>query len=98
VTTPEKNQEHKLEASFLTLAMSIASSAAISLGLSPDPSSGTTKVNVDMARFNIDLLDVLEKKTKNNLAKEEQDFMQHVLADLKIKFVEVSNREKTAKV
>jgi len=89
--TTEKNQN--LEASFLTLAMSIASSAAMSLGLTPDQES-KTKIDLAMARFNIDLLDVLQQKTKNNLVKEENDFMTHVLADLKIKFVEVSNREK----
>ena len=97
MNTDQKNLP-KLEASFLTLAMSIASSAALSLGLSPDPGTGKTNVDVDMARFNIDLLDILQQKTKNNLVKEEQDFMDHVLSDLKIKFVEVSNREKTSKL
>ncbi len=90
----DAHENRKLEASFLTLAMSIASSAAMSLGLTPDP-DGETKTNVEMARFNIDLLDVLQQKTKNNLLKEESDFMTHVLADLKMRFVEVSNREKT---
>jgi hypothetical protein len=95
VTQP--TQEHTLEASFVTLAMSIASSALMSLGLAPDPQTNKTKVNVDMARFNIDLLDMLQQKTKGNLGKEEQDFMVHVLADLKMKFVEVSGREKNKK-
>jgi hypothetical protein len=66
----------------------------MSLGLAPDPHSNKSKVDLEMARFNIDLLDMLEKKTKGNLVKEEQDFMTHVLADLKFKFVEVSGREK----
>jgi hypothetical protein len=92
--TESKDLNSKLEASFLTLAMSIASSAAMSLGLSPDPSNGKLNVDEDMARFNIDLLDVLDQKTKNNLTNEEKDFMQHVLSDLKMKFVEVSKRAK----
>jgi hypothetical protein len=91
----EKNQSGPLEASFITLAMSVASSALISLGLAPDPQENKTKVNVEMARFNIDLLEMLQTKTKNNLVKEEQDFMNHVLSDLKLKFVEVSGREKS---
>lgn len=92
MTTSEKNQQ--LEASFVTLAMSVASSALMSLGLVPDPQTNKTKVNIDLARFNIDLLDMLQQKTKGNLVKEEQDFMNQVLADLKFKFVEVSNNEK----
>ena len=75
--------------------MSIAASALISLGLAPDPQSNKTKVNLDLARFNIDLLEMLSEKTKGNLAKEELEFMNQVLADLKMKFVEVSNHEKS---
>jgi hypothetical protein len=86
----DADKTHQLEASFVTLAMSVASSALMSLGLVPDPQTNKTKVNIDLARFNIDLLDMLEKKTKGNLVKEEQDFMTQVLADLKYKFVEVS--------
>ena len=89
------DKKNHLEASFVTLAMSVASSAIMSLGLAPDPQSNKSKVDLDMARFNIDLLDMLQQKTKGNLVKEEEDFMNHVLADLKFKFVEVSGREKS---
>lgn len=86
----EKN--HSFEASFITLAMSIASAAAIALGLAPDPNTKKTSTDLAMARFNIDLLEILEKKTKGNLVKEEEDFMKHVLTDLKLKFVEASKK------
>ena len=79
-----------LEASFSTLIMSIGSSAAISLGISPDPSTGETSVNKDVARFNIDLLKVLEEKTKDNLSTEESSFLKHILSDLQLRFVEVT--------
>mgnify|MGYP000884235557 CR=1 FL=1 len=89
-----KANHENLEANFVTLAMSVASGAAISLGLAPDPQSGKTTLNIEMARFNIDLLEMLSEKTKGNLKKEEDDFMKHVLADLKLKFVEVQRRGK----
>lgn len=82
----------QMEASFITLAMSIASAAAMSLGLAPDPQTKKTGTDLKMARFNIDLLEVLHNKTKGNLVKEEEDFMKHVLSDLKLKFVEVSKQ------
>jgi hypothetical protein len=82
------------EANFVTLAMSIASAAAMSLGLAPDPNTQKTKIDVNMARFNIDILEMLKEKTKGNLKKEEEDFLSHVLADLKLKYVEVSNNAK----
>jgi len=90
-------EKHQLEASFVTLAMSIASSAVMSLGLAPDPQTNKTNTNLDMARFNIDLLDMLEKKTKGNLVKEEQDFMVQVISDLKMKYVEASQRDDVKK-
>lgn len=80
-----------MEASFSTLIMSIGSSAAISLGLSPDPSTGKASVNKKVARFNIDLLKILDEKTKNNLSSEEAAFLKHILSDLQLKYVEASN-------
>jgi hypothetical protein len=82
-------EDKNLEASFSTLIMSIGSSAAISLGLSPDPATGKTQINKEVARFNIDLLKVLQEKTKNNLSDEESSFLKHIVSDLQLKFVEV---------
>ncbi|MCB0384560.1 MAG: DUF1844 domain-containing protein [Bdellovibrionales bacterium] len=84
-TTP---QENKLEASFSTLILSIASSAAMSLGLAPNPTTNKTEKNMEMARFNIDLLVVLQAKTKNNLDKEEGAFLESVIRDLQLKFIQ----------
>jgi hypothetical protein len=81
-----------MQASFITLAMSIASTAAMSLGLAPNPQTQKTSVDLDMARFNIDLLEILKEKTKGNLAKEEEDFMTNVTRDLKLKYVEMSKK------
>lgn len=79
--------EQPLEANFSTLVLSVASSAAMSLGLAPDPSTGETKVDKKMAQFNIDLLQVLKDKTQNNLTQEEEKLMDQLLSDLKMKFV-----------
>ena len=76
------------EASFSVLVTSIASSAAISLGLAPNPNSGKTEPDRAMAQFNIDLLGVLQEKTKNNLSAEEQQLINHLLQDLRLKFVQ----------
>ena len=82
-------QKQNLEASFSMLVMSIASSALISLGLSPDPSTGKSHPDKQVARFNIDLLTMLKEKTKNNLNTEEQDLLNHILQDLQLKFLQM---------
>ncbi len=76
-----------LQASFSMLVMSIASSAAASLGLSPDPGSGEIRQDRNIARFNIDLLLVLKDKTKSNLTDEESRFLDHLINDLQLKFI-----------
>lgn len=78
-----------LEASFSVLVMSLASSAAMSLGLAPNPQSGKIEPDKPMAKFNIDLLLALKEKTKNNLNKEENDLLTHVISDLQIRFIEL---------
>ena len=83
-----------MEASFTTLAMSVASAAAMSLGLTPNPQTGKTEKNLSLARFNIDMLNVLKEKTKGNLLKEENEFLTHVLTDLQLRFVEAEKNEK----
>lgn len=78
----------KLDASFSVLTMSIASSAAMALGLAPHPQTGETQKDKTMAKFNIDLLLMLKEKTKGNLNTEEQRFIDHILSDLQMKFLE----------
>jgi hypothetical protein len=78
----------KLEASFSILTMSIASSAAMALGLAPNPHDGNnTKVDKEMAKFNIDLLLMLKDKTLGNLNEEEKLFLEAVINDLQGKFI-----------
>jgi hypothetical protein len=76
-----------MEASFSTLVLSIASSAAMALGLAPNPMNGKVEKDLNLARFNIDLLRMLRDKTKGNLAADEQRFIESVVTDLQMKFV-----------
>jgi hypothetical protein len=80
----------KLEANFSTLVLSIASSAAMALGLAPHPVSGKSEKDLNLARFNIDLLTMLADKTKGNRTEDEERFLSSVLNDLKMKYVELS--------
>ncbi len=74
-----------LHANFSMLTMSIASSAAMSLGITDEPGAAKTK-DKPMAKFNIDLLLMLREKTKGNLTPEENNLLEQVLTDLQLKF------------
>lgn len=78
-----------LNANFSTLIMSIASSAAMSLGLAPDPQTGKTTKDKNMAKFNIDLLIMLKEKTKNNLSEDENKLITSLVSDLQVHFIKM---------
>lgn len=79
----------KMEASFSMLTMSIASSAVMAMGLAPNPQTNETQKDKEMAKFNIDLLVMLQEKTKNNLSDEEKRFLDSVVTDLQMKFLQM---------
>ncbi len=82
--------DQKMEASFSMLVMSIASSAAMSLGIAPHPETGQTSKDKAMAKFNIDLLVVMQEKTKNNLDEEEKKFLDSLVTDLQTKYLQMN--------
>lgn len=85
----DHSDQPQMEASFSMLVMSIASSAAVALGLTPDPQTHETKSDRHMARFNIDLLVMLKDKTKGQLSPDEERLMTAILSDLQMKFVQL---------
>lgn len=82
------SEQQKVEANISTLALSIGSSAAMALGLAPNPTNGKMEKNLEIAKFNIDMLVVLKDKTKSNLTKEEENLLHRMIVDLQMKFVQ----------
>src|SRR6478672_7401414 len=74
-------------ASFLSLIMSLASNAAASLGMMPHPVTGETGVDLKTAKHWIDVLGMLEQKTRGNLDPQEDQVMESLLADLRMQYV-----------
>ncbi len=78
--------------SFAAFVLSLAHTAAVHLGDVPDPVSGQrTQPNLAAAHQMIDILDLLEQKTRGNLTAEERQLLEQILYELKMRFVEVSN-------
>lgn len=75
-------------ADFATLVLSLGSSAVMYLGQGDDPADKKTPPNLPMAKHAIDLLTVLEEKTKGNLTGEEQQVLESLLFDLRLRYVE----------
>lgn len=82
---------NQMQASFSVLVLSIASSAAASLGLTENPQTGKKEMDLNLARFNIDLLMMLKDKTDGRRTEEENKLLQAVLSDLQVKFVQLKS-------
>ncbi|MEA3221683.1 MAG: DUF1844 domain-containing protein [Thermodesulfobacteriota bacterium] len=89
--TQETSDEKSLpKIDFPTLIMSLASASIISMGKVPDPQTGKTVKNLRLAQQNIDIVSMLEEKTRGNLTDQEQDLIKNVLYELKLGFVDAT--------
>jgi hypothetical protein len=82
------SHDGRLTALFQQLVMQQASMAMMLLGKTAHPDTGKTFKDIEAARLFIDELEMLEAKTKGNLAKEEATFLKQTLMSLRMSFVE----------
>lgn len=86
-------REHELPAvDFTTFVLSLVHSALVHLGEAPSDDGGAPRKNLPLARQTIDLLGILQEKTKNNLTGDEERLLDQALFDLRMRFVEVSKK------
>ncbi len=72
---------------FSHIVISLAQTAYVQLGVIEDPFSKSKSKDLEQAKFTIDLLDMLKEKTKGNLKKEEEELLEDVLYDLRMKYL-----------
>ena len=75
------------EVTFSTFIISLASSALVQLGEVPNPETGATETDPCMARHSIDILEMLRRKTANNLDRQESQLLDSILYELRMKYV-----------
>lgn len=78
--------------SFTAFVLSLASTAAIHFGDLPDPATGRkAELNLDGAGQMIEILALLDQKTRGNLTAEERQVLEQVLYELRMRYVEASS-------
>jgi Domain of unknown function (DUF1844) len=78
------------EASLLALLDMLAGEAAMCMGMVKSPVGAEIPIDLDTARQVIDMLGMLQQKTKGNLTAEEKDVLENILAYLRMQFVALS--------
>jgi len=89
-TMKSTKEEAPNEIDFSTLVYSFATGALISMGLAPDPNTKKVQKNSVMAKQNIEILVMLQNKTKGNLSVDEAKFLENILMEVRLRFVETS--------
>jgi len=85
--TASSHEAHGLPVTFSSFVMSLGSSSLMLMGEQLDPRQEAIPVNLPQAKEIIDLLSVLEEKTKGNLTPEEQTVLRDMLYALRMKYV-----------
>lgn len=89
-TMKSTKEEAPNEIDFSTLVYSFATGALISMGVAPDPNTKKVQKNIVMAKQNIEILVMLQNKTKGNLSVDEAKFLENILMEVRLRFVETS--------
>ncbi len=79
---------------FATFVLSLSHSALMHLGEAPHPESEKVERNLPLAKQTIDLIGMIEEKTKGNLSGEEERLLGQILSDLRMRYVELSKQAK----
>jgi hypothetical protein len=78
------------EISFINLIFSLSTSVLIQLGEIQDPVTQQLAKNLPLAKQTIDLIGMLKEKTKGNLNPEEEKFIEHILYDLRMRYIKAA--------
>ncbi|MGE5359879.1 MAG: DUF1844 domain-containing protein [Bacteroidales bacterium] len=93
VSSPQQSEANPI--SFIGFVLSLASTAAVHFGDVDNPVSGQKgKPDLIAARQMIDILSLIDEKTRGNLTAEERSVLEQVLYELRMRFVEVATAEK----
>jgi hypothetical protein len=86
----EAAQGAAMPVTFPTFILSLHTSALIHLGFIQDPGTNQKTVSLEIARQNIDLLEILKEKTQGNLTEDETKLMDNILYELRMAYLQVS--------
>ena len=85
---PENESQKKNEFYFVQLIITFQAAAMQQMGKLQNPITQKVERNLDQARSSIDMLEMLQDKTRNNLTEGEKKFLEHTLYDLRMNYVD----------
>jgi hypothetical protein len=89
--------EKKEELHFIQLVLMFQAAALQQMGKIQNPLTQKIERDLEQARFSIDMLEMIQNKTKNNLSENEKKFLEHTLFELRINFVDEMSKDEEKK-
>jgi hypothetical protein len=86
-------KEEKNISLFFSLIMTFQAAAMQQMGKLKNPISDKIERDLQQAQLSIDILDMLEEKTRGNLSEDESRFLKGVLQEIKLNYVDESTKE-----
>lgn len=87
--------DNKIDPHFMQLVMSMQAGAMQQMGKMASPVSGKVERDLNMAKYSIDILGMIQNKTKGNLTDEEDKILGHVLYELRMNYVDELKKDQS---
>ncbi len=91
------NEDNKnmVDVNFFNIVMSLSQASIMYMGKISNPQTGKVEKNLKLAKANIDILQMLQEKTKGNLTKKENEVITENLTNLQLTYADEKKKEKT---
>jgi hypothetical protein len=87
-----KSSEEAEPVAFTSFIMSLATQVLVQLGEMPPPQGMEIPIDLESARQTIDIMAMLQRRTKGNLSPDETRFMEEVLHSLRMSFINAKKK------
>jgi hypothetical protein len=81
---------------FFSLVMTFQAAAMQQMGKMKNPISDKIERSLEQAQLSIDMLDMIEEKTRGNLSEDETKLLKSILQDLKLNYVDEISKDQTS--
>jgi hypothetical protein len=88
--------ENDIDIQFFQLVLSLQAAAMQQMGKVANPMTGKVDRDLAMAKNSIDMLEMVERKTRGNLTDDERRLMDHLLYELRLNFVDELAKDQAA--
>lgn len=90
------SSEQEIDIQFYQLVLSLQAAAMQQMGKLANPMTGKVERDLAMAKNTVDMLEMIERKTRGNLNQDEKRMVDHLLYELRMNFVDELAKEKGA--